>query len=281
MHQKILLLFAIVIYSALLNAQSVLKPENTVLLIGNSEKEAVPEENSKTVFPKELKIPVVKFMPDLTWESILDVMNIKYVPDTGLILNKNFEFCKPYSLSLHNSLRSSDGHFLSYMEHYFTGVHPVFTDDKSPPDSVAAAYNRYFNDIRNLYSCVKNDYLTRIAKKERNKRYFYIIRDHLIDVSGKYDRSYRNQFSMKDLRKNVHHLSKTKFNASKVIIYTLPVKPVNGDSEFQKTFSHCEVLALQKKNTGPVLFYCFYTDEGYKNRKVYIKKLEKSVQFKK
>jgi hypothetical protein len=119
-----------------------------------------------------------------------------------------------------------------------TGVDPIFTDNKNSPDSVVAAYNRYFNNIMNMRVGTKNNYLTRISKDERNKLYFYIIRDHLIDILGKYNKNYRNQFSMKDLKENVYYFprryAKTKFNADTVIIYTLPVKPVNGDNEFQK-----------------------------------------------
>lgn len=252
----------------------VLTAEGKKMIVGN----IVP------VPVRELKISNTRLMPELTWKSVLDVMNLKCEPVEGFVLNEKFEFCKPYSLSLHNSIKSNDHNFLVYIEHYFTGIYPIFTDDINPPDSVVSAYDRYFNNIMNIVGGTKNDYLTRISITDRNKRYFYIARNHLIDIAGKYDTDYRYDFSMKDMKKNVRYLSneyaQTQFNADTVICYSLPVKPINGDKKLQKKYSRCEVLLLQKNNLGPVVFYCFFTNEGYKNREKYLGQLGKSLRFK-
>jgi hypothetical protein len=105
-----------------------------------------------------------------------------------------------------------------------------------------------------------------------------------MDIAGKYGTDYHNDFSIHDLRENVHYLSgesaKTQFNVDTVIRYPLPVKPVNGDKAFVKKYSRCEVLLLQKNDIGPLILYCFYTNKGYKKRMEYQAKLEKSVRFK-
>jgi hypothetical protein len=287
--QKILLLSLIVIYSALLNAQTcqpTLKPGDTVgIVIDGKKRDVVIENEIHEILVSELKVPTSKLMPDLSWESVLDVMDLVYDSTVGLQLNRKFEFCKPYSLSLYNSLKSSDDNFIVYMEHYFTGVSPpLFTCDENWPDTVVSAYNKYFNNLMNHYSGIKNDYLTRISKDKRNIRHFYIIRDHLIDIAEKYDKEYRDQFSMSDLKKHVYYFpdsyAQTKFNADTAISYVLPVKAVNGNRRFPKKYSRCEVLALQKKDTGPVFFYCFFTDTGYKKRNDYMEKLGKTIKFK-
>ena len=208
-------------------------------------------------------------------------MHLKYKSVRNFVLNENFEFCKPYSFSLHNSVKSKDGNFIAYIEHYYTEIVLTFTDD-TPPDSAVIAYNKYYNDLMNMAPGVKNDYLTGIY--ERNSRSFSKISYHLIDLAGKYDPDSRSYFSMKDLKKNVQYLpnkyAKSQFNADTVILYSLPVKPVNGDKKFQEKYSHCEVLMMQKNDLGPVFLYCFYSDEGYKNREKYFKKMEKAIGFK-
>jgi hypothetical protein len=304
---KATLFFVVTVYSILLNAQTdktdIFDKESKTLdksLITEPTKDTASDVVEDTVWVltaegkkmivgdiapvsvRELKISNKRFMPELTWESVLDVMNLKYEPVEGFVLNEKFEFCKPYSLSLHNSIKSSDRNFLAYIEHYFTGIYPIFTDDVNPPDSVVSAYDRYFNNI-NMFSGTKNNYLTRISITDRNMRYFYIIRDHLINVAGKYDTDYRYDFSMKDMEKNVRYLSseyaQTQFNADTAICYSLPVKPINGDKKLQKKYSRCEVLLLQKNNLGPVVFYCFFTNKGYKNRKKYLDQLGRSLKF--
>jgi hypothetical protein len=224
-------------------------------------------------------------MPDLSWESISDVMNFQYDSvESELVLNRKFEFCKPYSPALHNSLKSADGNFVAYIEHYFTAVRPIYAYEGNPLDSVVSGYNKYFNNIENIYLGGKNTYLTRISMDTRNKYHFYTVRNHLIDIAKKYDEDYREQFSVKDLKINVHYFpdsyAKTKFNADTVLIYTLPVKPVNGNKAFSRKYSRCEVLVIQKKDIGPVFFYCFYTGKGYKKRDNYMEKLEKTIKFK-
>jgi hypothetical protein len=276
----ILLLFATVMYSASLNAQTAQpKAGDTVWVVSNGKKEKKVIGNVTPIHPSELKINEKRLLPELTCESALDAMNIKYEPVAGLELNRKFAFCKPYSRSLHNTVASGDSHFLTYLEHYFTGV--LIHYEYNSPDSMVADYNNYFNDMKNMIMGRYN-YLSRVT--ERDRRYFYIARDHLIDIAGKYDTDYRNKFSMKDMEKNVHYLSNDSgeipFNADIAVQYPLPVKNVNGDRKFPKKYSRCEVLLLHKNNLGPLVLYCFYTDEGYKKRREYMEKLEKSIRFK-
>ena len=111
-----------------------------------------------------------------------------------------------------------------------------------------------------------------------------MIRNDLIEIAKKYDRSYRDNFSMKDMKENVSYYpdeyAKNVFNADTVISYSLPVKRVGWNSSVKWKYSHCEVLMLHKNDLGPIFFYSFFTKKGYKNRDKYIDKLEKSIRFK-
>jgi len=228
-----------------------------------------------------------RLLPELSMGSIFDVMKIRYEPMGGIFVNETFVFCKPYTNSLHNTISSNDGNFTAWIEHYFTGIYPdsFYAHNVSSPDSMLSAYNGYYNNLMNMFAGnAVNNYLTRISKDERNMHYFYTARDHLIDIAGKYKTDYRNQFSMKDLEKNVKFITgkngQLPFNADKAIRYRLPVKPVNGDVSFPKKYSNCEVLILHKQDLGPVIFYCFFTKDGYKKRDDYFAMLEKAFVFK-
>jgi hypothetical protein len=115
----------------------------------------------------------------------------------------------------------------------------------------------------------------------RNTYHFRKIREHFEEIVEK-----KLNNSYEDFRENVDYCSveyaRETFNADTVICYNLPVKNVKSYvfNENKVKYDICEVLALIKNDLGPVFFYCFYTNEGYKNRKEYMEKLEKSVRFK-
>ena len=111
-----------------------------------------------------------------------------------------------------------------------------------------------------------------------------MIRNDLIEIAKKYDRSYRDNFSMKDMKENVSYYpdeyAKNVFNADTVISYSLPIKRVGWNSNVKWKYTNCEVLLIHKNDLGPILFYSFFTKKGYKNREKYMDKLEKSIRFK-
>ena len=232
----------------------------------------------------ELMLPFNRSIPELSWQNIINVMNFEYKPVDGLVLNEQFDLCKPYSIALHNTIRTNDGDFIAWCEHYFSAIDPIFTDDNLPIDSVVSAYNSYYGDLMNLYAGAINNYLTRITRTKRNTHYINIIRDHLIDIAKKHNKNDRESITIDDLNKDIDYLPEKNgqmpYNADIVIKYPLPVKPVNGDKSFPKKYSHCEVLLLQKTDIGPIVFYCFFTNKGYKQREVYYAKLEKAFSFK-
>jgi len=261
---------------------SVLNNNDTVWVLNEGKREKVIVRIMRTVRVSDLKISGVGLLyPALSWRSFLDVMEIAYKPLEGLIVDYKFEFCTPYSNSLHNTIKSSDGNFLARIEHYFTGIYPHSARSVGTPDSLLLLYNKYYQD-REI--AVARGAVNNFSTAERNARYFEIARDHLIDIAGKYKTDYRNQFSMKDLEKNVKFITgkngQLPFNADKTIRYPLPVKPVNGDISFPKKYSNCEVLILHKQDLGPVIFYCFFTKDGYKKRDDYFAMLEKAFVFK-
>ena len=232
-----------------------------------------------TIPPNKLSFTNMRSLPKLSWRTIFAVMNFEYNPVEGLLFNEQFEFCKPYSLSLHNSIQSNDGNFIAWIEHYFTGIEQVSREEGISIDSVVSVYNSPYKDIDGL----SNNYLRRIPLEVRNTRYIQIIRDHLIDIAEKYKRNDREKITIDDLKNNIEYVSpkdgQMPFDADIVIKYPLPVKPVNGDKYFQKRYSHCEVLLLQKNDVGPIVFYCFFTKDGYMKREDYFSQLEKAFYF--
>jgi hypothetical protein len=284
---KILLIILVILCPIFLNAQnkkdSLMQDPNKVV-VKDSDGKIITVIDVEPVPIKELKISKGG-LPELTFESILDVMKLQYDSVKGFLLNKNFELCRPYSLALHNSIKSTDDNFMVFMEIYFTGTIMVFEDDKTSVDYIISEYNRFYGNLMNMYAGARNSYITpRISMEQRNIQYFYTVRNHLINIAKKYGEDYRNNFTIQDLKKHVHYFSdsyaKTKFNADTVISYTLPVQPVNGDRTFKKKYSKCEVFMLQKNDIGPVFFYCFYTKKGYKKRSEYMEKLEQAFEFK-
>ena len=241
-------------------------------------------ENRIYVSPSELSLDFGRSIPELSWENILKAMRYEYKPFDDLVLNEELDFCRPYSISLHNSMQSTDKDFIVWIEHYFTSIDPVIKDTSIPLDSVIQAYNDDYKNVMKLLAGGINNYLTRMSFNVRNTHYISIIRDHLIDIAGKFNKKDRMNLTIDDLKKHVEYMygenGQNPFNADTVIRYSLPVKPVNGDKSFTKRYAHCEVLLLQKNDIGPVVFYCFFTKAGYKKRNDYFSKLEQAFAFK-
>ena len=125
----------------------------------------------------ELIIP--RLLPELSWQNILNVMNFEYKSIDDFEVNEQFIFCKPYSNSLFNSIKSSEGSFLAYIEHFFSGVNLIATDDSITPDSLVLAYNNYYNDFRNTILPFKSDYLSKIPNSIRNTHFATLISQSL------------------------------------------------------------------------------------------------------
>jgi hypothetical protein len=152
--KTLLLTLFIIWHSVFLNAQNnelctgdslIHEIQNATVILSNSitvgVKDVKDTENVKPVPLQGLKAG--RALPELTFESISNVMNFKYDSIEGFILNKNFEFCRPYSFALHNSIKSDDGNFIAFMEIYFTGVILTLAKDKTSVDYVVSAYNRF------------------------------------------------------------------------------------------------------------------------------------------
>jgi hypothetical protein len=189
----------------------------------------------------------------ITRENVFESMDFECNPVVGLSIDDDlYKYWQPYSFDMCYVIRSDDHNFLTAMEFAFIS--------------------------RNF------DYP--LTKKMRNIYHFTKIKYHFINVSEKYDTNYMNKITIEDLKQNVHYCSveyaRETFNADTVICYNLPVKNVKSHifTENNVKYDNCEVLALLKNDFGPVFFYCFYTKEGYKNRKGYMEKLKKSVRFK-
>ena len=193
--------------------------------------------------------------PILTGEDAFDAMDLDYTSVDGLSLYSHCLHWEPYSSIGLYPIKSTDKHFVSGLGIPF--MQRVF--GRSSRETIG----------------------------DRNIYYFNQIRDLLIDVSGKYDESYRDKFSMKDLKENVYYYpevyAKEVFNADTVISFSLPVKKIKNEvfeKNKNRNYVKCEVLVLHKNDLGPLFLYCFFTDKGYKNRDEYMAKFAKAVKFK-
>jgi hypothetical protein len=171
------------------------------------------------------------------------------------------------------------------MDVFYTGVSRSISDEFDIPGSMRVYFDPYYDEYERVIGALPMPKdLRKYPRIEKDMRYFYVIRDHLIYVAGKYEEGYRDQFSMQDLEKNVQYVTgkngQPPFNADKVFRYPLPVKPVRGHDAFHEKYSNCEVLLLHKKDLMPVIFFCFFTKEGYEKRESYFAELEKSFSFK-
>jgi hypothetical protein len=184
-------------------------------------------------------------------KDILKVANFEYIMDIGgLQMDEAFYIdCEPNSRLTRLVSRSADNRFLSVVE--------VLASPLSSPK----IFSDYTEDMRNIYYSCK-------------------IIEHLINIVWEYDKSCWDKISMKDLQEiiSVEHYTEEIFNSDTVIRYVLPLKELFTKDNVEYTKG--EVLILYKNNMGPIFFYCFYTDEGYENRDVYMKKLEKSMKLK-
>ena len=207
---------------------------------------------SRTQTPsKKEKARILSITPEYGQVDIFGAMDFECIPVEGLSI-REVKSChwKPYLSIGRFLLKSDDKYFISAIEIQF-----MYKEFDRSHNTVAA----------------------------RNKLYFYMIRNDLIEISGKYDRNYRDKFSMKDLKENVNYhpdaYAKNVFNADTVISYSLPVKRVGWNSHVKRKYTNCEVLLIHKNDLGPIVFYSFFTKKGYKNREKYLDKLEKSVRF--
>lgn len=66
------------------------------------------------------------------------------------------------------------------------------------------------------------------------------------------------------------------FNADTVITYSLSL----GGEYLRGKYKHCDVWLFHKINVGYFSLYCFYTDKGYANKRMYEQELEKILRFK-
>ena len=195
---------------------------------------------------------VPKIVGLATPESVYKAMDLEYIPVEGFSLDDNFVSWEPYT-------------------------------SHGPSTIIHTEHNNFFCLIDIFYSVKRYDVF---LKEERNIYYFNHIRDNLIDIAGKYNENKREDFTQKDLKRNVKFLSRRearkKFNADMAITYKLPViENINYIIEQKgKEYTHCDVLMIHKNDLGPIFLYCFYTDEGYKHQKQYYNKLEKAIGFK-
>ena len=270
--------------TSFLDAENAPKFCSDMMNIANDDSISVSVRDTiQLISPSELSFEFQRIIPELSWENILKAMKYEYKPVDDILLNEEFDFCRPYSIALHNSMQSTDKEFIVWIEHYFTSINPVIKDTSIPLDSVIQAYNDDYKNVMKLIVGGINNYITRFPFELRNTHYNSIIRDHLIDIAGKFKKKDRINLTIDDLKKHVEYMYgenvQNPFNADTVIRYSLPVKPVNGDKSFTKKYAYCEVLLLQKNDIGPVVFYCFYTKAGYKKRNDYFSKLEQTFSF--
>ncbi|MEA4918436.1 hypothetical protein, partial [Proteiniphilum sp.] len=132
-----------------------------------------------------------------TPKSVHDHMDFEYVPARGFSLNDDFvSWGKPYTSQMPSSIIHAED------SNFFCLIH-IFHDIKR------------FKGLGPLFT-----------REGRNTYYFNHIRDNLIDA-GKYDKNQREDFTRRDLKRNVKFLSKRearkKFNADMAITYKLPV----------------------------------------------------------
>lgn len=70
--------------------------------------------------------------------------------------------------------------------------------------------------------------------------------------------------------------AKDVFKADTVITYSLSL----GGEYLRGKYKHCDVWLFLKNNVGYFSLYCFYTDKGYANKRMYEQELEKILRFK-
>jgi hypothetical protein len=172
-------------------------------------------------------------------------VNFEYTPVEGLsVESASYLNSESYSRLTRSVIQSSDKQFLSVIEVAFSPLaFPVYTKN------------------------MKNTYYT-------NK-----IIGHFLDIAWEYDESCRDKISIKDLMENIPlEYAEEIFDSDTVTRYSLSLKELF--TKDQTKYTKCDVLIRYNNDLCPIFFYCFYTDEGYENRKAYMENLEKSIHFK-
>ena len=96
---------------------------------------------------------------------------------------------------------------------------------------------------------------------------------HLSNIKGDFIKNIgKRDISLSDLPLTYKSskFAREAFNADTVIAY-----PLKMWDKFEDKYTHCLVMALQKRYRGIILFYCLYTDEGSKKLDYYLQLLEK------
>jgi hypothetical protein len=187
--------------------------------------------------------------------GLLEEMNFECIAVDGLLsLSETFTFdWEPYTSSPCSVIQSDDMQFLSAIEINLT------------PKTI------------------------QLPKERRKDIYFQTIRDQFFSTGKIGNENSKDQFTVDDLKNNIIFLptdyAQDVFNADLVVNYSLPLVKAGSLNYYGKNakidYTHSEVFIIHKNDIGPVFFYCFYSDEGYKNRRKYLDQLEKAVGFKK
>lgn len=138
-------------------------------------------------------------------------------------------------------------------------------------------------DFIAFFSIQPNNYQPPLILKDKTElegkeiyRYLLGIRANLaISLNKKKD-----NISFNDIKHFIEYkpatFAKDIFNADTVITYPLSLE---GECLREK-YNYCDVWLFHKINVGYFSLYCFYTDKGYANKRMYEQELEKILRFK-
>jgi hypothetical protein len=195
-----------------------------------------------------------------TIKRILDTMKLQYFPSDKFIFEYDIE-------------KTEEFESLPRFKYMLRGSNPYLE-----------AKDGEFVGVFDLSAYLLKDSEKQPSVKRLNECHFAFMRCILFLSRGyKYPKmaGRLRWISWKTLKRKMHYqpvnYMNNKFNADTVITYKIRLK---SGERFREKYKHCEALILTKTNVGCVVFYCFYTKEGYRKRDEYIREIGQMFRYK-